>query len=32
MSFRINTNVTAMNALSNLSRTNDSFSQSIQRL
>ncbi len=32
MSFRINTNVTAMNALSNLGKTNDSFSKSIQRL
>ena len=32
MSFRINTNVNAMNAMRNLSQTNDSFSNSITKL
>jgi flagellin len=32
MSFRVNTNVTAMNALRNLGATNDAFSKSISRL
>ncbi|MER3475224.1 MAG: flagellin FliC, partial [Armatimonadota bacterium] len=32
MSLRINTNITAMNALRNLTQTSDMFARSIERL